>query len=64
MFPKDYAEEILEEIVFQRMKLNEEEMNIYTEQDYPFDFDVTKMELENLISRIYKVIDDYYENEY
>lgn len=61
--PTEYAKEILREIVFERMLLNQKENEIY-ESDYPFDFSNYELDIENIITQIYEVIDDFYENEY
>ena len=61
--PTEYAKEILREIVFERILLNQKESEIH-ESDYPFDFKNYELDIENIITQIYEVIDDFYENEY
>lgn len=64
--PVEFSHELLEEIFYERMKLNEEEQEI-DDMNFPFDFEFyeeLRKKFENLIARIYEAIDNYYEEEF
>ena len=61
--PVNFAHELLNEIIYERMRLNEEEQE-FDDMDYPFDFNFLRKQLETIITQVYEAIDDYYEEEF
>ena len=58
-----FANELLDEIIYERMRLNEEEQG-FDDMDYPFDFNTFRKQLETIVTKVYDAIDNYYEEEF
>ena len=60
--PVQFANELLDEIIYERIRLNQDEMEII-DADYPFDFNIQRKEFEKIIKFVNDTIDEYYMNE-
>jgi hypothetical protein len=61
--PVQFANELLDDIIYDRMRLNEEELE-FDDMDYPFDFNTFRKQLETIVTKVYDAIDNYYEEEF
>ena len=61
--PVQFANDLLDEIIYERMRLNEEEQE-FDDMDYPFDFNTFRKQLEIIVTKVYDAIDNYYKEEF